>query len=71
MRLLCLKRERKVEKPNSDKRRFEGAPPKSGPNPQVPPVKMNTGGLGECPHRPDGIRGAGAAIKGMAFQGVK
>jgi hypothetical protein len=24
-----------------------------------------------CPHRPDGIRGMGAAIKGFKFIGVK
>ena len=100
-----------------------GPPPLRGPNPQVPPVKLNTGGEGKkkpimqvvvqglrspaqiardlvekkrkkklkakeiatgqgyfkfkdggsmvCPHRPDGIRGAGAAIKGMKFIGVK
>jgi len=101
-----------------------GPPPLRGPNPQVPPVKLNSGGEGKkkktimevvvsgqrsaaqiardlmekkrkkklkakeiatgqgyfkfndggemvCPHRPDGVRGAGAAIKGMKFTGVK
>jgi len=33
--------------------------------------KFNDGGGMTCPHRPDGIRGAGAAIKGMKFTGVK
>ena len=33
--------------------------------------KFNDGGEMVCPHRPDGIRGAGAAIKGMKFTGVK
>lgn len=50
-----------------------GPPPKRGPNPQVPPVKMNKGKMNKmsCPHRPDGIRGMGAAIKGSKFIGVK
>tara|TARA_R100001086_G_scaffold247781_1_gene183009 strand:+ start:534 stop:1421 length:888 start_codon:yes stop_codon:yes gene_type:complete len=53
-----------------------GPPPKSGPNPQVPPVKMKNGKMTKkykmsCPHRPDGIRGVGAAIKGHKFIGVK
>jgi hypothetical protein len=101
-----------------------GPPPLRGPNPQVPPVKLSSGGEGNkkkpimqvvvqglrspaqiakdlvekkrknklkakemrtgqgyfkfkdggemvCPHRPDGVRGAGAAIKGMKFTGVK
>ena len=50
-----------------------GPPPKRGPNPQVPPVKMNKGKMNNmsCPHRPDGIRGMGAAIKGHKFIGVK
>jgi len=50
-----------------------GPPPKRGPNPQVPPVKMNKGKMSKmsCPHRPDGIRGMGAAIKGSKFIGVK
>ena len=36
-----------------------GPPPKRGPNPIVPPVKMKMGGKGTCPHRPDGIKGVG------------
>jgi len=48
-----------------------GPPPKRGPNPLVPPVKMKTGGRGTCPHRPDGIKGVGKAIKGFKFIGVK
>jgi len=50
-----------------------GPPPKRGPNPQVPPVKMKKGKMNNmtCPHRPDGIRGMGAAIKGHKFIGVK
>jgi hypothetical protein len=50
-----------------------GPPPKRGPNPQVPPVKMKKGKMNSmtCPHRPDGIRGMGAAIKGSKFIGVK
>jgi len=50
-----------------------GPPPKRGPNPQVPPVKMNKGKMSKmsCPHRPDGIRGMGAALKGSKFIGVK
>ena len=48
-----------------------GPPPKRGPNPLVPPVKMKTGGRGSCPHRPDGIKGVGKAIKGFKFIGVK
>ena len=50
-----------------------GPPPKRGPNPQVPPVKMKKGKMNSmtCPNRPDGIRGMGAAIKGSKFIGVK
>lgn len=53
-----------------------GPPPKRGPNPQVPPIKMRSGKMTKtykmsCPHRPDGIRGVGAAIKGHKFIGVK
>lgn len=53
-----------------------GPPPKRGPNPQVPPIKMRNGKMTKtykmsCPHRPDGIRGVGAAIKGHKFIGVK
>jgi len=50
-----------------------GPPPKRGPNPQVPPIKMKSGKMNNmtCPHRPDGIRGMGAAIKGHKFIGVK
>jgi len=53
-----------------------GPPPKRGPNPQVPPIKMRSGKMTNkykmsCPHRPDGIRGMGAAIKGHKFIGVK
>jgi hypothetical protein len=43
-----------------------GPPPKRGPNPQG----LKKGGM-TCPHRPDGIRGYGAAIKGFKFTGVK
>ena len=51
-------------------------PPKRGPNPQVPPVKMRKGKmtktyLNSCPHRPDGIRGMGKAIKGHKFVGTR
>ena len=53
-----------------------GPPPKRGPNPQVPPVKMKNGQMTKkykmsCPHRPDGIRGVGASIRGHKFIGVK
>jgi len=50
-----------------------GPPPKKGPNSQVPPIKMKKGKMNSmtCPHRPDGIRGMGAAIKGSKFIGVK
>ena len=46
---------------------------RQGPNPQVPPIKMKSGKMNDmsCPHRPDGIRGMGAAIKGSKFIGVK
>ena len=37
-----------------------GPPPKKGPNPQVPPVKLKTGG---CPHREKGSK---TAIKGIS-----
>lgn len=54
----------------------KGPPPKRGPNPQVPPVKMRNGKLTKsykmsCPHRPDGIRGVGASLRGHKFIGVK
>ncbi len=29
------------------------------------------GGMMTCPHRPDGVRGVGAAIKGTKFSGLK
>jgi len=53
-----------------------GPPPEKGPNPQVPPVKMRNGKMTKsykysCEHRPDGIRGMGAAIRGHSFKGVK
>ena len=53
-----------------------GPPPKRGPNPQVPPIKMKNGKMTKkykmsCPHRPDGIRGVGASIRGHKFIGVK
>ena len=53
-----------------------GPPPKRGPNPQVPPIKMRSGKMTKtykmsCPHRPDGIRGMDAAIKGHKFIGVR
>ena len=53
-----------------------GPPPERGPNPQVPPVKLRNGNLTKkykmsCPHRPDGIRGVGKAIRGHKFTGVK
>jgi hypothetical protein len=53
-----------------------GPPPKRGPNPQVPPIKMREGKMTKkykmsCPHRPDGIRGVGASIRGHKFIGVK
>jgi len=53
-----------------------GPPPKSGPNSQVPPVKMRNGKMTKtykfsCPSRPDGIRGMGKALRGHKFTGVK
>ena len=53
-----------------------GPPPEKGPNPQVPPFKMRNGKMTKsykysCEHRPDGIRGMGAAIRGHSFKGVK
>ncbi len=53
-----------------------GPPPERGPNPQVPPVKLRNGNLTKkykmsCPHRPEGIRGVGKAIRGHKFTGVK
>jgi len=53
-----------------------GPPPLRGPNPQVPPVKLRKGKLTKtykmsCPHRPDGIRGVGKAIRGHKFIGVR
>jgi len=34
-------------------------------------IKRSTGGSMSCPHRPDGVRGFGAAIKGFKFGGLK
>tara|TARA_R110000751_G_scaffold1636_2_gene6006 strand:+ start:4803 stop:5678 length:876 start_codon:yes stop_codon:yes gene_type:complete len=52
-----------------------GPPPLRGPNPHVPPVKLKTGSKKgykySCPHREDGIRGVGKAIRGHKFTGVK
>tara|TARA_A100001391_G_scaffold154912_1_gene112711 strand:- start:158 stop:997 length:840 start_codon:yes stop_codon:yes gene_type:complete len=47
-----------------------GPPPEKGPNSQMP-VKMKGGGNMSCPHRPDGIKGIGKAIRGFSFKGTK
>tara|TARA_R100001129_G_scaffold41464_1_gene28265 strand:- start:6080 stop:6892 length:813 start_codon:yes stop_codon:yes gene_type:complete len=47
-----------------------GPPPEKGPNSQMP-VKMKGGGNMTCPHRPDGIKGIGKAVRGFGFKGTK
>ena len=48
-----------------------GPPPRKGPNSQMP-VKMKKGGANmSCPHRPDGIKGIGKALRGFGFKGTK
>ena len=79
----------KVQKPVFDAKSFfpfrtlrdgggvkSGPPPKSGPNSQIPPIKMRNGKMTKtykfsCPSRPDGIRGMGKALRGHKFTGVK
>jgi len=34
-------------------------------------IGKKSGGMMSCPHRPDGVRGVGAAIKGTKFSGLK
>ena len=34
-------------------------------------IGKKSGGFMSCPHRPDGVRGVGAAIKGTKFSGLK
>jgi hypothetical protein len=50
-----------------------GPPPKRGPNPQVPPVKLSTGG---CPYRQSSKKNIypghnGIQLKGQKFRGVR
>ena len=47
-----------------------GPPPKRGPNPQVPPVKLRNGGVKTKSKKSDNMRGAGKAIRGTNFTGV-
>tara|TARA_R100001509_G_scaffold164947_1_gene144371 strand:- start:2197 stop:2400 length:204 start_codon:yes stop_codon:yes gene_type:complete len=57
-----------------------GPPPKRGPNPQVPPVKLKKGGFKKgnmvgCPHREQGARSdikgiSKIQVKGKKFTGV-
>ena len=52
--------------PKFDRRMYDQSPEMGGD------VKgMMKGGMTSCPNRQDGIRGGGAAIKGMKFTGVK
>jgi hypothetical protein len=47
-----------------------GPPPKRGPNPQVPPVKLKNGGVKTKAKKNDSMRGIGKAIRGTKFTGV-
>jgi hypothetical protein len=47
-----------------------GPPPKRGPNPQVPPVKLKNGGVKTKAKKNDSMRGIGKAIRGTKFSGV-
>ena len=47
-----------------------GPPPKRGPNPQVPPVKLSNGGVKTKAKKNDSMRGIGKAIRGTKFTGV-
>jgi hypothetical protein len=46
----------------------EGPPPKQGPNPQVPPVKLKGGG---CPYREPGAKSDIKGIKNIQVTGKK
>lgn len=48
-----------------------GPPPKRGPNPQVPPVKMNTGGDACCSECVDTRGTKSIQVKGFNFRGVR
>ena len=47
-----------------------GPPPKRGPNPQVPPVKLKNGGVKTNSKKSVSMRGIGKAIRGTKFSGV-
>jgi hypothetical protein len=47
-----------------------GPPPKRGPNPQVPPVKLRNGGVKTNSKKSVSMRGIGKAIRGTKFSGV-
>jgi hypothetical protein len=47
-----------------------GPPPKRGPNPQVPPIKLSNGGVKTKAKKNDSMRGIGKAIRGTKFTGV-
>jgi hypothetical protein len=47
-----------------------GPPPKRGPNPQVPPIKLRNGGVKTNSKKSVSMRGVGKAIRGTKFSGV-
>lgn len=54
-----------------NKKLTKTVPPKSGPNSQVPPIKLNTGGDACCSECVD-VRGTkGIQVKGFNFRGVR
>ena len=54
-----------------NKRLTKTTPPKSGPNSQVPPVKLSTGGDACCSECVD-VRGTKSIqVKGFNFRGVR
>jgi hypothetical protein len=54
-----------------NKRLTKTTPPKSGPNSQVPPIKLNTGGDACCSECVDTRGTKSIQVKGFNFRGVR
>ena len=54
-----------------NKRLTKTIAPKSGPNSQVPPIKMNSGGDACCSECVDARGTKGIQVKGFNFRGVR
>ena len=70
---LALQKFRPIKKKNLGGGVASGHPPKRGPNPQVPPVKLSTGG---CPYRQSSKKNVypgcnDIQLKGQKFRGVR